>query len=319
MNDILRDLGPLALASRMRRLAERLQRGMSQLYDESAVDFEVRWFPVMYCLGEHSPIAVTAIAARLGYTHPAVNQILTAMSKAGLVSSRRDRRDERRRLVKLTPRGRKVLAAIRPLWSDVRAEALSMLGPHKKAFFRAVSHIEAQLESADMYERVSGRIKQRMRKEVEIVDYVPQYKKYFKSLNYQWLKEHFSIEPRDEELLSDPMSIILKPGGFVVFARLDGKVVGTAAVLKHAGKVYELTKMAVDKAYRGRQVIRGGCRSGRAAGSVQACLDRNAAGTVGGKTLRRPIGPGEPISCLSGCMSQILTRLGRLPALCRGS
>jgi putative acetyltransferase len=64
------------------------------------------------------------------------------------------------------------------------------------------------------------------------------------------------VEEEDERQLSDPYGKIIKAGGFVFFARLDGKIVGTAALIRHNRKLYELTKMAVAKESRGQQVGR---------------------------------------------------------------
>ncbi|KPL02429.1 MAG: hypothetical protein AMJ90_05820 [candidate division Zixibacteria bacterium SM23_73_2] len=91
---------------------------------------------------------------------------------------------------------------------------------------------------------------------VEILDYQPQFKRYFKSLNLEWLQKYFKVEDEDQIFLSDPYGIIIKSGGSVIFARLDGKIVGTTALLKHDKQTFELTKMAVTKKAQGRQVGR---------------------------------------------------------------
>jgi N-acetylglutamate synthase-like GNAT family acetyltransferase len=107
-----------------------------------------------------------------------------------------------------------------------------------------------------MYVRVTRQMKMRQLNEVEIVDYQPRFKRYFKSLNVQWLQEYFKVEETDKILLSDPHGKVIKPGGLVLFARLDGKIVGTAALIKHNKHIYELAKMAVTREVRGRQVGR---------------------------------------------------------------
>jgi ribosomal protein S18 acetylase RimI-like enzyme len=70
------------------------------------------------------------------------------------------------------------------------------------------------------------------------------------------LQQYFAVEKSDEQFLSDPQEKVIKPGGFVLFARLDGKIVGTEALIKHDEQTYELTKMAVTKESQGRQVGR---------------------------------------------------------------
>ena len=93
--DLIRELGPLAFASRLKRISEHLMRDVSRIYQEQDVGFQARWFPVLYLLGQKTSMSVTEVAHALGMTHPAVNQIAGAMSGAGLLSSSRDSSDER--------------------------------------------------------------------------------------------------------------------------------------------------------------------------------------------------------------------------------
>jgi len=91
---------------------------------------------------------------------------------------------------------------------------------------------------------------------VEIVDYRPAYKKYFKELNYDWIREYFTVEPEDERLLTDPRGRIINRGGAVLFARSGNEIVGTCALLRHSPHELELAKMAVDSHHRGQGIGR---------------------------------------------------------------
>ncbi len=80
----------------------------------------------------------------------------------------------------------------------------------------------------------------------EICSYAPRYKQAFYDLNYAWVAKYFVVEPIDELYLSNPEDKILKTGGEIYFAIIDGKAVGAVA-LKHDGDgVFELTKLGVD-------------------------------------------------------------------------
>ncbi len=86
---------------------------------------------------------------------------------------------------------------------------------------------------------------------VEIVEYSARYGDAFERLNVEWLDKYFEVEPIDRQILSDPMSTIIAPGGVILYARVEAEVVGTVA-LKYAGDgVYELTKMAVTERRQG--------------------------------------------------------------------
>jgi hypothetical protein len=50
--DIIKDLAELALASRLKRLSDRLMKDVSQVYKDCKIDFEPRWFAVLYALNK---------------------------------------------------------------------------------------------------------------------------------------------------------------------------------------------------------------------------------------------------------------------------
>lgn len=87
---------------------------------------------------------------------------------------------------------------------------------------------------------------------MEIVAFEERYKPYFKSLNEQWLKELFSVEPYDEYVLNNPEEAILSKGGKILFAIVEGEVVGTVGLKITPENDCEITKMAVDPKYRGK-------------------------------------------------------------------
>jgi ribosomal protein S18 acetylase RimI-like enzyme/predicted transcriptional regulator len=254
--DLIRELGPLALASRFRRLAEWLYKDGPRIYRERSVDFEPRWFPLFYLLKDSNGVPVTEAASALGLSHPAVNQIAGEMARRGLLESIRDRKDERKRLLRLTRKGKAAVSSLKPVWADIEAAASELVSEAGGDFLAALGRLEDALNQSGVYERVMRRVKKRQMERVEIVDYKPRFKPYFKSLNLEWLREFFAVEDEDTRLLSDPYGKIIKAGGSVLFARLDGKIVGTAALVKHNKHTLELTKMAVTTKSRGRQVGR---------------------------------------------------------------
>lgn len=86
---------------------------------------------------------------------------------------------------------------------------------------------------------------------IEILDYQASYQPFFEKFNKAWLEEYYTVEPIDEWVLSKPEEAILQDGGRIYFARYGGEIVGTVALKLVVPGVYELTKMAVDKSYRG--------------------------------------------------------------------
>lgn len=86
----------------------------------------------------------------------------------------------------------------------------------------------------------------------QIVTFDSAYRDDFKQLNIAWLQRYFKVEPIDERVLSNPEAEILAPGGEIIFALVNGLVVGTVALKREAVDAFELTKMAVEERWQGR-------------------------------------------------------------------
>jgi putative acetyltransferase len=89
---------------------------------------------------------------------------------------------------------------------------------------------------------------------VEIIDYSPIYQPDFKKLNLEWLDLYSLTESHDLMVLDDPQGTIINRGGFIFLAMHNNQVVGSAALMKEHEDVYELAKMGVAKAFRGKGI-----------------------------------------------------------------
>jgi putative acetyltransferase len=90
--------------------------------------------------------------------------------------------------------------------------------------------------------------------EIKIIPYRKEHHDSFKQLNLEWLEHYNLAETHDLMVLNDPEGMILSKGGFIWVAEADGKLVGSAALAKEHEGVYELAKMSVTPAYRGKGI-----------------------------------------------------------------
>lgn len=115
---------------------------------------------------------------------------------------------------------------------------------------------------------------------VEIIPFEPRYREDFKRLNVAWLEKFFRVESIDEEVLSNPEARILAPGGRILFARVDGGIAGTCALMPE-GDRFELTKMAVDERFQGlglgRKLIEAVIAEFKRLGGRELFLESNSA------------------------------------------
>ena len=254
--DLINKLEELALASRLKRLSDRLMKDMAEIYREANADFQPRWFTAFMALDQNDSLTITEIARQLGISHTAVNKIITDMDRHGLVEKKKDSTDERRLRVSLSRKGHNTRRDLDELWKGVKRANAELLTEAGADLLGDIRKIEDALDNRDMGNRMRQWVGLPERAQVEIVDYRPAYKKHFAALNYQWLEEDFAIEELDRRMLEDPNGIILRRGGAIMFALHGEEIVGTCALLARPDKNVELVKMAVTPAFRGRGIGR---------------------------------------------------------------
>lgn len=75
----------------------------------------------------------------------------------------------------------------------------------------------------------------------------------FHRINAAWIDAMFRLEPTDVDVLLQPRERIVDAGGVILFLELAGEgVIGTVALQKTGERQFELTKMGVTPAARGR-------------------------------------------------------------------
>lgn len=89
---------------------------------------------------------------------------------------------------------------------------------------------------------------------IKIVEFRDQFAADFARLNYEWIEEYFAVERHDREILDNPQKYVIERGGQIFMAVVDGKAVGTVAMIPSGDGVFELTKMAVSPEFQGRGI-----------------------------------------------------------------
>ena len=128
--DYSREAGGAAIAARLRRLSERLDRDATRLYTAQNIRFEQRWYGVLNQLVLNGPMSIGDIAQALCITHVSVSQASRSLEAAGIIASAASTEDARRRELSLTQKGDALVAQLSPLWlalnrvaEDLNAEA----------------------------------------------------------------------------------------------------------------------------------------------------------------------------------------------------
>ena len=88
---------------------------------------------------------------------------------------------------------------------------------------------------------------------LHIVEFSDEHAEAFRDINAQWIDAMYRLEQTDRDVLDHPRARIIDPGGAILFVEADGVgLIGTCALQKTGEGAFELTKMGVLEAARGR-------------------------------------------------------------------
>lgn len=249
--NFIKELGPLALGTRIKNLSELLMKDMARVYKEYGVDFEPRWFTLFQLILVKNKISVTEIAAELNQTHPAVVQVVNLLERKKLISTLKDHSDKRKRMVKLSPKGRALAQELVPLWEDVNKVSQEILEESAPDLLDKIENVERALKSESIYQRMTEHRLIRLQKEIDFTDFNESYLKDFQKLNEEWLRSYLEISSHDKQVLTDPVGEIIKQNGIIVMMKVPDQVLGTYALKEISDEDCELLKFCIRKELRG--------------------------------------------------------------------
>jgi len=152
-SDILDELGPLALGSRLKRLSDALMQEGAKIYEESGIRFHARWFPVYVYLYRRGPTSITGLARGLGVSHPGINKIANELIDAKLAAPYRDRHDKRKRVLALTSLGREKFKEVDPVWQDISQAMQSAVDEAGGDFLTCLGRLEHSFSRKGFHDR----------------------------------------------------------------------------------------------------------------------------------------------------------------------
>jgi DNA-binding MarR family transcriptional regulator len=245
--DLLRDLGPLFLGSRLKRLAEQLQAGAGRVAAEAGLPVQPVHMPLLAAL-DRGPMTVGAVVEAVGLSQPGVTRTAGQLIELGLVSSARGA-DLRQRTLSLTPAGEAVLARAKLLvWPRIEAAVTEICDGLTGPLLDQVAAIEAALTAAPLDERAARAAPAAL----TIREFSDELAGAFYDINAEWITDMYRLERADLDVLESPREKIITPGGAILFVEAAGLgVVGTCALKKTGDVAFELTKMGVRASARG--------------------------------------------------------------------
>lgn len=150
--NVIDESGILAISTRLQRLSEQLRKDGALLYKSFDIEFEPKWFPVIYTLYHKGVLSVVEIANEIGYSHPSTISLLKELEKQKLIRSKKDRQDERKRLILLTAKGQELILKMKPVW-DIMTTVLNEIADNQNNLLKAINEAENKIANQSFLQR----------------------------------------------------------------------------------------------------------------------------------------------------------------------
>lgn len=254
-DDILAEIGPVFLGSRLKRLAERLQADAGRIVRGEGFDFLPSQFTLLAAIDRYGPMTVGQAVEVMGLSQPAITRSMTGLIEQGLVETVRSNADGRLKTMQLTPLGADTFARARAaIWPRMDAAVKSLCAGASGPLLDQVAQIERELARVPLDRRFASVGAAIPADDLEIVEYSSELAPLFHDINAEWIAAMFAMEDADRETLEHPDEKIIAPGGTILFVKAAGLgIVGTCALLRSGEGSFELTKMGVLDSARGRK------------------------------------------------------------------
>lgn len=150
--NVINEAGILAISTRLHRLSEQLRKDGALIYKAFGIDFELKWFPVIFTIYKKEIASVVEIANEIGYTHPSTITLLKELEKLELIQWEKDKQDERKRLFKLTSKGQELIGKMQPVW-ELMSQVLGNITDNQNNLLAAIDEAEEKIANQSFYQR----------------------------------------------------------------------------------------------------------------------------------------------------------------------
>jgi len=244
--DVVADLGEAFLGSRLKRLAERMQGGATRFVNSLGLNVQPTHMGLLAAL-DRSPMTVGQLVEAVGTSQPGVTRGVGQLISMGLVESE-SLTDRRQRALRLSAEGNALMSRVKlEVWPQLEQAVKTITSGLTGSFLEQVTAIESALIEKPLELRAAA-----VSAKLRLREYSPELQRAFYDINAEWISDMFRLEQADREVLEDPQTHILDPGGAILFVESpDLGVIGTCALRKTGPGSAELTKMGVRSESRG--------------------------------------------------------------------
>ena len=123
----------------IRRLHQQSTQAFQARTQAAGLDLTAVQFAALDAIAEQPGIDQAGLAARIGFDRATIGGVIDRLEAKGQVQRQVGTQDRRARLLQLTPAGRRLLAACRPVVEALQADILAPLSRAERSAFVALA------------------------------------------------------------------------------------------------------------------------------------------------------------------------------------
>lgn len=129
-------------------------RETQEVYDALEINFDPYLFPIFKLIIEVNGITTTHIQEALKYTQPAITQSVKKLTNLGYVTSTADERDGRKKIIRLTSKGKNIHKRLVPIWKVIETEVKILTQIKTNSLVEVLEKIELALQEKSLNKRI---------------------------------------------------------------------------------------------------------------------------------------------------------------------
>ncbi|WP_103068391.1 MarR family winged helix-turn-helix transcriptional regulator [Aquimarina sediminis] len=156
--DIVNELGFMALGTRLKRISDRMNHSSRMMYKKLNIDFEPNWYLILLVVEKKPGTSVMEIAASLGFAHQTIMVMTNKMVKKEYLQVSKDDKDRRKTIFHLTEKASEILPQIKQIW-EVGKKVIYELLEEDLTIIKHIQVLEQNLEELSFGDRIVNKLK----------------------------------------------------------------------------------------------------------------------------------------------------------------
>jgi|GEM_PF-3848555 len=169
------------IGSKIRKVGENLSAQVAKVLREHSSEIDPRAIPVLNILNSKGNASISELGDQIGFTHPAIIQLVTKLERDKIVISNKSISDKRLTILELTSKGKEIFKKLEPVIADIDEIIESMLIDIDMNLPFSLLQLDVALKSGVLIKKLKEKTTQKAMNEVSIVPYKKKYKTQFKT------------------------------------------------------------------------------------------------------------------------------------------